>query len=829
MSHTRLADLVNYIDLVRLDATRRIAPAQRAAFGQFLTPAPIARHMAGLISVQEPQIRILDAGAGVGTLFSAAVAELCARPAPPQAISVTAYEVDPLLANYLPQALEQCRQLCQRVGITFTGDVITDDFIVHGSETIRNPLFHDRIAPYNVAILNPPYRKIRSDSAHRNLLRQFGMETSNLYTGFLALALSLLVPNGELIAITPRSFCNGPYFRAFRQAFLAQMALHSIHLFEARDQAFQDDAVLQENIIFAAIKTDCQPEYVTIQHQDTPEDEWARVQQVPYTHIVHPEDREQFIRLPVGDQAEHVAVQMHALSATLDTLGLSVSTGRVVDFRAAAALRHQPESNTVPLLYPTHLEHGRIVWPKLGGKKPNALLLHPTTADLLIPNERYVLIRRFSAKEERRRVVAVVCDLLHLPSPYLGIENHLNYIHCRGRGLDQALARGLAAYLNSTLVDLYVRQFSGHTQVNATDLRSLRYPSLIQLRSIGKQIADRQLTQAELDALISKEIATVEEAAEDHIQQRIHEALSILQALGFPRAQLNERSALTLLALLDLTPHATWADAQAPLCGITPMMTFFAQHYGKYYKPNTRETVRRQSVHQFLEAGLITINPDQPDRPINSPKSVYQITTDALALMRTFDTPTWEAARDQYMRHMGSLQERYAQERARHRIPIQLPSGVALQLSPGGKNVLIKHVIDEFAPRFTPGGTVVYVGDAEAKFAFVDETQMQALGLQLAAHGKMPDIIIFYTAKQWLILIEAVTSHGPIDPKRRDELLRLFEHAHAGIVFVTAFLTRQAMKEYLPQISWATEVWVADAPDHLIHFDGDRFLGPYST
>lgn len=311
------------------------------------------------------------------------------------------------------------------------------------------------------------------------------------------------------------------------------------------------------------------------------------------------------------------------------------------------------------------------------------------------------------------------------------------------------------------------------------------------------------------------------------IQQRVQEGLAVLRELGLPRAQLNERSALTLLALLDLKPDEPWAAARAPLRGITPMMAFFAEHYGKHYKPNTRETVRRQTVHQFLDAGLIVANPDQPERPVNSPKAVYQITPAALALLRSYASTEWHRRLYAFLAEVVSLRERYAQERATARIPVRLATGEQLSLSPGGQNPLIKLIIDEFAARFTPGCEVIYVGDTDEKFAFFAQTRARELGIEVDVHGKMPDVVLYYSQKDWLVLIEAVTSHGPIDARRRTDLAALFQRARPGLVFVTAFLTRQSMREYLPIISWETEVWVAESPSHLIHFDGERFLGPY--
>jgi len=310
-------------------------------------------------------------------------------------------------------------------------------------------------------------------------------------------------------------------------------------------------------------------------------------------------------------------------------------------------------------------------------------------------------------------------------------------------------------------------------------------------------------------------------------ERKIGEALALLNDLGLPRQQQNERSALTLLSLLGLKPDTAWEDASDPLMGITPMMDFFSEHYGKRYAPNTRETVRRQTVHQFLQAALIVANPDKPSKPTNSPKAVYQIEPSVLKLLRDFGKPGWKRYLQKYLRTLKTLKKLYARERDMRRLPIQLANGEEIRLSPGGQNVLVKKILDDFCPLFTPGGRIVYVGDTQAKWAYFDSSALTVLGLEIEEHGKMPDVVVHHTEKNWLVLIEAVTSHGPVNPKRRRELKELFSRSTAGLVFVTAFLDRRAMLKYLNDISWETEVWVADSPTHLIHFNGERFLGPY--
>lgn len=309
----------------------------------------------------------------------------------------------------------------------------------------------------------------------------------------------------------------------------------------------------------------------------------------------------------------------------------------------------------------------------------------------------------------------------------------------------------------------------------------------------------------------------------------IETARQIIIALGLPQAQQNERSALCLLALLNLTPGKAWADAENPLVGITPIMDWAREHYDKHYAPNTRETVRRQTMHQFCDAGIALYNPDQPNRPVNSPKAVYQIEPTALALLRTFGTPAWHDALMTYLAERGTLVAHYAKKREQNRIPVEIAPGKKITLSPGEHSELIRAIISDFAPRFAPGSVLVYAGDTGDKWGYFDGDLLAKLGVNVDSHGKMPDVALHYTAKNWLLLVESVTSHGPVDGKRYNELAKLFAGSTAGLVYVTAFPNRAIMGRYLAQIAWETEVWVADTPSHLIHFNGERFLGPYKA
>lgn len=310
-------------------------------------------------------------------------------------------------------------------------------------------------------------------------------------------------------------------------------------------------------------------------------------------------------------------------------------------------------------------------------------------------------------------------------------------------------------------------------------------------------------------------------------EKHLKAAHKILITLGMPRAQQNERSALCLLALLNLTPGKPWSEAETPLIGITPIMDWIRQHYQKNYAPNSRETIRRQTIHQFVDAGIALYNPDKHDRPVNSPKAVYQIAPATLKLLQSFGSKKWHADLTDYMAERETLIARYARERELNRVPVQIAPGKTITLSPGEHNELIRAVIEDFAPRFAPGSMLIYAGDTGDKWGYFDAAMLSGLNVDIDSHGKMPDVVLHYARKNWLLLVESVTSHGPMDGKRHGGLSRLFAEAKPGLVYVTVFPDRVTMARYLDSIAWETEVWVADAPSHPIHFDGERFLGPY--
>lgn len=487
--------------LLTVDARRKAisesTPASRKSeFGQFLTPSVIARYMASLFgSFAQKDIRLLDAGAGIGSLTAAFVERVCREQS--DSICCEAWEIDSSLHPALQTTLEACEDSLSKEGVLFSGIIRAEDFIMEGSSLFISPVS----SRYTHAILNPPYKKINSDSAHRAALRTMGIETSNLYAAFVAKALKLLQPGGELVAITPRSFCNGTYFRPFRELLLKEASLKHIHIFESRTNAFKEDEVLQENVIFHLIKGQKQEDVVISSSADSTFSPIHR-RSVTFAEVVLPHDREHVIHIALERESLVFYSTMRKYNNKLDDLDLAVSTGPVVDFRLRQYLRNDMNCDTSPLIYAHHFDKGFINHSLINPKKPNSIYICAETMKWLMPVGNYTLVRRLSSKEERHRVVPAVMDYSTVESKYVGIENHLNFFHSHRNGLPLAVARGLAVYLSSSHVDQWIRRFSGHTQVNASDLRALWYPDIATLQRWGDYIGDKMPSQEVIDTMV---------------------------------------------------------------------------------------------------------------------------------------------------------------------------------------------------------------------------------------------------------------------------------------------------------------------------------------
>jgi len=300
----------------------------------------------------------------------------------------------------------------------------------------------------------------------------------------------------------------------------------------------------------------------------------------------------------------------------------------------------------------------------------------------------------------------------------------------------------------------------------------------------------------------------------------------VLKKLDLPKAQQNNRSAYTLLALLGLEEDDDWSNSGQNLMGIHDIIVFIKDNYDFEYAENSRESIRRRTIHQFMDAMIIEKNADDPSRPTNSGNTVYSIIPEVLDVFTTFGTDEWEDSINNFFEEYESLNEKYTKKREMHKIPVKIEDK-EIQFSPGEHNELQKLIIEDFGSRFAKGAKLLYVGDTADKSLYKLNKTMKELGIPTSKHDKLPDVILYNENKNWLFLCEAVTSHGPISEKRYIELEKMLENCNTKNIFCTCFLDKKTYREYAADIAWETEVWISSNPNHMIHMNGDKFLGPH--
>lgn len=304
-------------------------------------------------------------------------------------------------------------------------------------------------------------------------------------------------------------------------------------------------------------------------------------------------------------------------------------------------------------------------------------------------------------------------------------------------------------------------------------------------------------------------------------------ARDLLRKFEMDDERSNERSAMTLIALAGLKPGDSWQAATNSMYGTRAIMDWIRDECGTDYAANTRETIRRFTLHQFDSACIVEQNADDPGRPINSPKWNYRITKPALEVIRSYGTIEFDSNLSCFFGDRESWAEKQREERNLRKVPVTLPNGANLHLSAGGQNDLIKTMVEEFCPRFAPGGQVLYVDDTNHAEGAIDIDKLRELNVTIPERGKAPDLIVWMEDRQWLFLMEACSTHGPIDVTRKDEMRKLFSGHKGSVVYVSCFPTRKVMQKYLSDLAWETEAWCSDTPDHMIHLDGEKFMGPY--
>ncbi|MDR1175745.1 MAG: Eco57I restriction-modification methylase domain-containing protein [Treponema sp.] len=450
--------------------TRRISSVNRLhkeEFSQYLTPIEIASFMAKITTkycMIKDTIDILDPGAGSGILSCSLISELKSKNRKIN-INVDAYEIDNSILNELEASFQIIKKY---TNISY--NISNKNFISDvGSDILWGINKH-----YDMIIMNPPYKKIGTHSEYRNVLHDIGVETVNTYSAFMAIAIKLLSENSILTAIVPRSFCNGLYFLPFRKYINNNTAIQHIHIFESRKDNFKDENVLQENIVIVLKKTKIKPKKITLSYSKGKDLSSFCEQEVSANLIINAADNQRFISIPGYNQSAESVPLIYSNKE----IGFEISTGPIVDFRMKDKLAYDVNKGDIPLLYTVHIRNQKLTWPVIS-KKPNVIILNETEkVKYCFKKGFYILIKRFSSKEERHRIQATLISPNDISSEYFTVENHLNIIHCNKGGLDKDLAFALAAYLNSDYCDNIFRKFSGHTQINATDLRNMKYPNL---------------------------------------------------------------------------------------------------------------------------------------------------------------------------------------------------------------------------------------------------------------------------------------------------------------------------------------------------------------
>ena len=466
------------IERKRLAHAAETAESHKKNFGQYLTPYNVARFMAGLFPVTEESIELLDPGAGIGTLSCAFLDRISEEGWNIPGIKVTAWDLDKSVLKELRENLSAENKKVKNL----SAEIYSEDFLQKTSFEYSFGINRQ----FTHVIMNPPYKKILTKSAARGYARLFGLETVNLYSAFVGASIAQLKKGGHLVAIVPRSFCNGVYYKPFREFILKNCAIKYIHLFESRKKAFKDESVLQENIIIMLQKEAVQGN-VEISYSSDADFTDLQKYNVSFSEIVNPADREKYFNIPLPSLNKNNYFDADNKYISLSETGVKVSTGTVVDFRIKDFIRKNPGRDTVPLFYPIHFRHYRTDWPK-DSKKPNAILNTVETASMFAPAGFYVVVKRFSTKEEQKRIVASLISAEDIKTPAFAFENHLNVFHENKKGLPKDIAYGLTVWLNTTFLDEQFRLFSGHTQVNAADLRNLPYPTNLQLAEMGKKL-----------------------------------------------------------------------------------------------------------------------------------------------------------------------------------------------------------------------------------------------------------------------------------------------------------------------------------------------------
>lgn len=465
--------------------------------GQFFTPTAIAHFMAGLLTQTKEKLKILDPGCGTAILSASLIETLAEHNEHIKEIELVVYETDSDILPYTKLVLTYLDKWLKQYKIKFKSTLNINDFVLQNKDCFQTEatLFNTpQNAIYDIVISNPPYFKIPKDDKRAIAAKSIVWGQPNIYSIFMMVAAKLLKEGGELMFITPRSFASGNYFRAFREAFFQEIDIEHIHLFGSRTDTFDRDSVLQETLILKGKKQQLNGHLPSIRvtHSTGISDIKQFTEKIYQTsELIDLHSKEKIIHLPINETDDKVIKLFKSWSGSLHQYDIQISTGPVVSFRATPYLFEQYENGTiflVPLFQLINTAKMQLEWPVVKKNKPQYIQLCEETKSLLITNKNYVFLRRFSAKDDKSRLVATPYFADITQADYIGVENHLNYIYRPKGHLERNEILGLAALLNSQLFDTYFRTFNGNINVSATELREMPLPPLEDIKQIGNQM-----------------------------------------------------------------------------------------------------------------------------------------------------------------------------------------------------------------------------------------------------------------------------------------------------------------------------------------------------
>ncbi|MGE7795876.1 HsdM family class I SAM-dependent methyltransferase [Lysinibacillus fusiformis] len=471
---------------------------------QYFTPIEVTKFMASMVKeIKKNEVNILDPGCGIGNLSVTLIMQILKWKNTPKVINLYVYEIDETLSSKLKHILSKLQLFCEERAIKLNYKIFFLDFIL---ESLENNL--ELKSKFDFIIMNPPYRKMNSDSIHNRYLLSYGIDVPNYYAAFISISKQFLKQKGQMVCLIPRSFCSGVYFKSFRQNLIEDIKIHHIHIFRSRKDIFYDD-VQQETIIFSFFK-DIQKLNDKILITESSKSDFSDITQTykRFDNVIFPHDSQKIIRI-IHTADKDIVDKMHRIPCRLEDLKINISTGPIVHFRENPdSLLFESEDISYPMIYPEHFKKGMIKWP-LKMSKPNFINEDEKNKKRLRPSGIYVLVKRMTTKEEKKRIVAAIFDNTNYPNQKVGFDNKVNYYHINKHGLESLdFARGLCAYLNSSIVDFYFRTFSGSTQVNVTDLKLLKYPSKADLIRLGKKSKNIN-KQEDIDSIINQYLETI--------------------------------------------------------------------------------------------------------------------------------------------------------------------------------------------------------------------------------------------------------------------------------------------------------------------------------